>query len=109
MVLSNKEEPLVLSTEVKKENKNNKILSPAVRKIVEEKKIDIKKIKGTGKDGRITKQDVVVALDKVEADGVHLGLNDMHISRARDLLGETKLIGYTIHSYQEITPNIIEV
>ena len=59
MVLSNKEEPLVLSTEVKKENKNNKILSPAVRKIVEEKKIDIKKIKGTGKDGRIIKGDII--------------------------------------------------
>jgi len=59
MFLSNKEEPLVLSTEVKKENKNNEILSPAVRKIVEEKKIDIKKIKGTGKDGRIIKGDII--------------------------------------------------
>ena len=36
-----------------------KILSPAVRKIVAENKIDIKKIKGTGKDGRILKGDLI--------------------------------------------------
>jgi 2-oxoglutarate dehydrogenase E2 component (dihydrolipoamide succinyltransferase) len=34
-------------------------LSPAVRKAVEEKKIDPAKIEGTGKDGRITKGDVL--------------------------------------------------
>ena len=59
-------------------------------------------------EARLIINDSVEVANKVEADGVHLGLNDMHISRARDLLGETKLIGYTIHSYQEITPNIIE-
>jgi 2-oxoglutarate dehydrogenase E2 component (dihydrolipoamide succinyltransferase) len=35
------------------------VLSPAVRKAVEEKKIDPAKIEGTGKDGRITKGDVL--------------------------------------------------
>ena len=58
------EEPLVLTTEIKEEknlNKNleNKTLSPAVRKIVAEKKVDIQSIKGTGKDGRILKGDLI--------------------------------------------------
>ncbi len=36
------------------------VLSPAARKIAEEKNIDIKQIIGTGKAGRITKQDVLL-------------------------------------------------
>ena len=58
------EEPLVLTTEIKEEknldkNLENEILSPAVRKIVAEKKVDIQSIKGTGKDGRILKGDLI--------------------------------------------------
>ena len=34
-------------------------LSPAVKRIVEEKKIDISSIEGSGKDGRILKGDLV--------------------------------------------------
>ena len=36
------------------------VLSPAARKIAEEKNIDINQISGTGKAGRITKQDVLL-------------------------------------------------
>jgi len=39
--------------------KTRKNLSPAVRKIVEEKKIDISSIEGSGKDGRIAKGDLL--------------------------------------------------
>jgi len=58
------EKPLVLINEIKEEkiSKNKKIsqtLSPAVRKIVTENKIDIKSVKGTGKDGRILKADLI--------------------------------------------------
>ena len=59
------EKPLVLTNEIKKEEEtldaslDNKTLSPAVRKIVVEKKIDIHSIKGTGKDGRILKGDLI--------------------------------------------------
>jgi 2-oxoglutarate dehydrogenase E2 component (dihydrolipoamide succinyltransferase) len=58
------DQPLVLTNEIKedkkKENKKtNQTLSPAVRKIVTEKKIDIKSIKGSGKDGRILKGDLL--------------------------------------------------
>ena len=64
-----KEEPLVLTKEeplvLTKELPNNKktigetALSPAVRKIVEENKIDISSIKGTGKSGQILKGDLI--------------------------------------------------
>ena len=55
------EQPLVLINEVvKKDNKKeNNNLSPSVRKIVAEKKIDLNKVKGTGKDGRILKGDLI--------------------------------------------------
>ena len=62
LVLDNKEveEPLILSQEIIKDVKIEKnILSPAVRKIVDEKRIDIKNIKGSGKDGRILKGDLI--------------------------------------------------
>ena len=57
------EEPLILTNEVKKDktdysNKNNEILSPSVRKIVVENKIDLEKVRGSGKEGRILKGDL---------------------------------------------------
>ena len=61
------EEPLVLMNEVKNESgqeidQENQILSPAVRKIVAEKKIDIDSIEGTGKNGRILKGDLLTLM-----------------------------------------------
>ena len=58
------DQPLVLTNEVKldkkkESKKTDQTLSPAVRKIVTEKKIDIKSIKGSGKDGRILKGDLL--------------------------------------------------
>ena len=60
-----KEEPLILNEEVEEDEKkiestNKDInLSPAVRKIVTEKNIDVNKIKGSGRDGRILKGDLI--------------------------------------------------
>jgi 2-oxoglutarate dehydrogenase E2 component (dihydrolipoamide succinyltransferase) len=42
-----------------KRSPNADVLSPAVRRVVEEEQIDPKKVGGTGKDGRLTKGDVV--------------------------------------------------
>ena len=70
------EDPLVLTNEVKEEaplilnsennedkpkssNKNKEILSPSVRKIVVENKIDLEKVRGSGKEGRILKGDLI--------------------------------------------------
>ena len=58
------DKPLVLTQEVKEDKplidtEKNQTLSPAVRKIVAEKKIDIQSIKGSGKDGRVLKGDLI--------------------------------------------------
>ena len=54
------EEPLILKNEIKNSDlEEDKILSPAVRKIVSENKIDIKSVEGSGKDGRILKGDLI--------------------------------------------------
>ena len=54
-------EPLILTNEIEnnKDLKADQTLSPAVRKIVSEKKIDIKSVKGSGKDGRVLKGDLI--------------------------------------------------
>ena len=60
-----KEEPLVLTEEIKnhhiEENstEESQTLSPAVRKMVNENNIDVKSVKGSGKDGRILKGDLI--------------------------------------------------
>lgn len=55
------EQPLILKNEVMKKSNHLKkqTLSPAVRKIVEENKINLDLVQGTGKDGRILKGDLI--------------------------------------------------
>ena len=57
------EEPLILTNEIKKietpSPNSNLNLSPAVRKIVKDKNIDISKVDGTGREGRILKGDLI--------------------------------------------------
>jgi 2-oxoglutarate dehydrogenase E2 component (dihydrolipoamide succinyltransferase) len=55
---------LVLTEEIKEEKSQNNLntdqtLSPAVRKIITENKIDIESVKGSGKDGRVLKGDLI--------------------------------------------------
>ena len=55
------EQPLILKNVVMKKSNHLKkqTLSPAVRKIVEENKINLDLVQGTGKDGRILKGDLI--------------------------------------------------
>ncbi len=58
------DKPLVLTEEIEeekltKETETGQSLSPAVRKIVNENNIDIKSVKGSGKDGRVLKGDLI--------------------------------------------------
>jgi len=67
--LDEQEQPLVLMREVKtkpiiKEKPNDQVLSPAVRKIVAENKINFETIKGSGKDGRLLKGDLINLMSK---------------------------------------------
>ncbi len=67
--LNEQEQPLVLTKEVKtkpiiKEKPNDQVLSPAVRKIVADNKINLENIKGSGKDGRLLKGDLISSMSK---------------------------------------------
>jgi 2-oxoglutarate dehydrogenase E2 component (dihydrolipoamide succinyltransferase) len=59
------EEPLILNEEIEEDEKKIEStkkdinLSPAVRKIISEKNIDVNKIEGSGRDGRILKGDLI--------------------------------------------------
>ena len=63
------EKPIILSNELEEANtktteeKSEENLSPAVRKIVKEKNIDVMSIEGTGKDGRILKGDIIKLME----------------------------------------------
>ncbi len=64
---NDEEEALVLTQEVEKEEKPindsiNEKLSPAVRKIAIENDINLEDVKGSGKDGRILKGDLIEAM-----------------------------------------------
>ncbi len=58
------EEPLLLTDEVKTDETSQQpiILSPAVRKMVAEKNINLDNVKGTGKAGRILKGDLITMM-----------------------------------------------
>ena len=61
---TSKEEPLILTEEVSSKKEKSKktkdvSVSPAVRKIAADNKIDLKKIQGTGRGGRVLKGDLL--------------------------------------------------
>ena len=43
---------------------------------------------------------------KIQADGVHLGKNDMPIAEARKILGDSFIIGGTVNSFEDISRNL---
>ncbi len=64
LTLTHEAEPLILTNEIKKEKDSSvkniiEKFSPAVRKMVAENNIDIEKVQGSGKDGRILKGDLI--------------------------------------------------
>ncbi len=67
--LEEQERPLILTEEVKneldtKQTSTKQVLSPAVRKIVEENNINLDTVKGSGKDGRLLKGDLISLMSK---------------------------------------------
>ncbi|CAM2811861.1 thiamine phosphate synthase [Flavobacterium frigoris] len=51
--------------------------------------------------------DNVYLAQQIAADGVHLGLDDMSISEARSILGDTKIIGATANTFEDIQNHIL--
>lgn len=52
--------------------------------------------------------DHVSLAHEVDADGVHLGLTDMTISEAREILGAEKIIGGTANTFSDVEQRITE-
>ena len=59
-------------------------------------------------DAKLIINDSVEITNSTGADGVHLGKDDMNLLKAREILGDSKLIGVTIHSEDEISDNTYE-
>lgn len=53
--------------------------------------------------------DNVHLAQQLDADGVHLGLTDMGILEARQVLGETKIIGGTANTFEDILQRTAEI
>lgn len=66
-------------------------ISPAARKLAEEKGLDINKIKGTGPEGRIVKEDVLKALGEETALSL-LSREGVEISKTIPMTGMRKII-----------------
>lgn len=50
--------------------------------------------------------DNVALAQEIDADGVHLGLSDMRISKAREILGNNKIIGGTANTFENIQNHV---
>jgi len=55
----------------------------------------------------IINDDVQIAKE-IDADGVHVGLNDMSVEKARHILGEDKIIGGTANTFQNVLQRMLE-
>lgn len=53
----------------------------------------------------IINDDVHLA-ERINADGVHLGLTDMGVAEARAILGKTKIIGATANTFEDIVRQV---
>lgn len=52
--------------------------------------------------------DFINIAKKVDADGVHLGLEDDSIAKAREILGENKIIGGTANTFFDVKQRSLE-
>ena len=66
------ENPIVVETKSEDtvSNSHSGIPSPAARKILDDKGVNYKNVKGTGKGGRISKEDAIKTLPRVDIDSI---------------------------------------
>jgi len=63
--------------------------------------VEVKKVCQQYKAKLLINDNVKVA-EEIQADGVHLGKQDMDADKARDILGEQAIIGGTANTYEDI-------
>lgn len=86
------------STESPLSGRHKSLATPAVRRISKENGVDISEIRGTGKDGRVTKEDVQLHIDSQRISDVavaqpSLSASQPDASNTRAALQELPLIG----------------
>lgn len=59
-------------------------------------------------DAKLIINDYIELAKAVDADGVHLGLTDTSVAEARKILGETKIIGGTANTLNDVLQRIEE-
>ena len=80
--------------QVKADKPNNESLAPSVQRLVTENKINVEDIKGTGRDGRVTKGDVLNVVNAPAApvnnnrNSDNLPVERVRMSRLRKTIGE---------------------
>jgi 2-oxoglutarate dehydrogenase E2 component (dihydrolipoamide succinyltransferase) len=67
--------PVEITTSTEELSKPQQLLSPSVRQLVKEHPINLEKVQGTGKDGRITKADVTKIVSQKEAVSMPIAAN----------------------------------
>ncbi|KAL1493300.1 hypothetical protein ABEB36_011380 [Hypothenemus hampei] len=70
------ENPEEIKTEIPLSSDNTVLCIPSVRRLIKEYKIDVSKVKGTGKQGRVLKEDVLKHIEKKE---IPSKLQDFHV------------------------------
>ena len=68
---------------------NNFLAMPSAAKIIEENNIDISKVEGTGKDGRVTKGDVLLYLNLIKTNKdfqKNIPIKEDNISKRKDTI-----------------------
>lgn len=64
-----KAEPTAVETAAAKESKSTAAAGPAARRAAGENEVDLQQVKGSGKEGRVTKSDVQMHLQKADTSG----------------------------------------
>ena len=65
------------TTETVADDADDSLINPAAQKLIDQYKLNVNSINGTGKDGRILKSDVLDAIDKIEAIAKNVANSDL--------------------------------
>lgn len=90
-------------TEPKDDNSKKILTIPSVRKMAVENNIKLQDVIGTGKDGRILKEDLLAHLQKVSIDDT----NKSKMSQTSTIAKTVGITGYSKHMWKTMTQSLV--
>jgi pyruvate dehydrogenase E2 component (dihydrolipoamide acetyltransferase) len=81
-------------------------ISPVARKLAEANNIDIYKVKGTGPEGRITKEDIEVQIEKGVSEENSASETDEFVSEKKPVSGMRKIIAQRMTESKSTIPHV---